>query len=432
MHSHLQPEKGMPLWAKMLIGIALGVIVGYIISPHGAAMLAESTVDTLAPWIRLPGKIFLAVISMIVIPLVFVSITLALAESGSVSYLKRAGSAIALYFVGTTTIAVMIGVTIAGIIDPGSYIDPSLVEAAENAASNAPPPVVQDTPSIADMIVGLFPTNPGEAVVGKHMMQIVVGAIFFGIALLTMQAADSEPLRRLCHSVQEVCMTIVGWAMALAPVAVFSFLADLMIKFGIDSFIAMSAYMGSVLLGLVGLVVMYLVIVTVVARRNPWEFLGHIRNAQVLAFSTSSSAATMPLSLDTAENRLKVKPEIADFVVPLGTTINMDGTALYQMTAAIFLTQVFGISLDPQQIIVLAITIVGASIGSPGSPGVGLVILATIMHSIGVPPAGIALILGVDRLLDMCRTTVNVTGDLTATVVMDRWLDHKAEVLASE
>ena len=167
---------------------------------------------------------------------------------------------------------------------------------------------------------------------------------------------------------------------------------------------------------------MYLTIVTVVAKRNPLVFLKDIRNAQVLAFSTSSSAATMPLSIKTAEDNLKIRPKIVRLVIPLGTTVNMDGTALYQIIAALFLVQALGIDLSTMQLAILSVTIIGASIGSPGSPGVGLIILATILSQIGVDDEGIALILGVDRLLDMCRTTLNVTGDLTAAAVMDRWV----------
>jgi Na+/H+-dicarboxylate symporter len=161
-------------------------------------------------------------------------------------------------------------------------------------------------------------------------------------------------------------------------------------------------------------------------RVNPWHFLEAIREVQLLAFSTSSSAAVMPLSMKTAEQRLKIKPAIAKFIVPLGATVNMDGTALYQVVAAIFLSQVYGIDLTTGQIILLTMTTVGASIGSPSTPGVGIVILATILQDIGVPASGIALIIGVDRILDMCRTAINVSGDLTACTVMNRWLEGKS------
>lgn len=184
----------------------------------------------------------------------------------------------------------------------------------------------------------------------------------------------------------------------------------------------MAAYIGTVLLGLVVLLIFYLVLVSLLGKVSPIRFLRNIREAQLLAFSTSSSAAVMPLSMGTAEKKLSVEPSIARFIIPLGATINMDGTALYQVTAAVFLTQVFGVHLDIWGLIALAGTAVGASNSTPSTPGVGIVVLATILQGIGVPASGIALIIGVDRILDMSRTTINVTGDLTACAIMNRRL----------
>jgi proton glutamate symport protein len=193
-------------------------------------------------------------------------------------------------------------------------------------------------------------------------------------------------------------------------------------RIGFGAIFGMAAYIGTVLLGLVVLLIFYLVLVSLLGKVSPIRFLRDIREAQLLAFSTSSSAAVMPLSMGTAEKKLSVEPSIARFIIPLGATINMDGTALYQVTAAVFLTQVFGVHLDIWGLIALAGTAVGASIGTPSTPGVGIVVLATILQGIGVPASGIALILGVDRILDMSRTTINVTGDLTACAIMNRWL----------
>lgn len=217
-------------------------------------------------------------------------------------------------------------------------------------------------------------------------------------------------------------MVVIKWAMYLAPIAVFSFLCNLTIKLGIETLSAMSYYILAVIAGLLAVFCMYMMIVTIFGGVSPITFLRAIRDAQILAFSSSSSAATMPTSMRVAEENLKLRPEISRFIIPLGTTINMDGTAIYQIIAALFLCQVMGIDLSLAQTILLSITIIGASIGSPGTPGVGLVILATILSQIGVSAEGVALILGVDRLLDMCRTTINVTGDLTAATVMNKWM----------
>ena len=190
---------------------------------------------------------------------------------------------------------------------------------------------------------------------------------------------------------------------------------------GARSIAGVGAYMLSVLIGILGMFIVYLIIVSVIAKRNPIEFLRAIRNAQIFAFSTSSSAATMPFTLKAAEENLKIDEKVSRFVVPLGATINMDGTALYQAAAALFLCSLFGVDLSTGEIFLLMITTVGASIGTPATPGVGIIVLATILSSIGVPPEGIGIILGVDRILDMCRTTLNVTGDLVATTVMERF-----------
>jgi len=259
------------------------------------------------------------------------------------------------------------------------------------------------------------------------MFQIVVLAILTAIALVSIKPERAKPLLDLCVSLQDVSMKVVSWAMALAPVAVFGLLAQISVQTGVDALLGMSAYVGTVVLGLFLLLLFYLIIVTVVARKNPLTFLRDIRDVQLLAFSTSSSAAVMPLSMKTAQGKLGVATQVSQFVIPLGATVNMDGTALYQVIAAVFLTQVYGIDLTLGQLALLSATTVGASIGTPSTPGVGIVILATIVQSIGVPPEGVALILGVDRILDMTRTAVNITGDLTASVIMNRWIKPTAE-----
>jgi Na+/H+-dicarboxylate symporter len=199
-------------------------------------------------------------------------------------------------------------------------------------------------------------------------------------------------------------------------------LAQITIKIGFDAILGMSAYVGTVLLGLALLLITYLGIVLVLGRRSPLTFLADVREVQLLAFSTSSSAAVMPLSMQAAEEKLGTSQALSQFVIPLGATVNMAGTAIYQVIAAVFLTQVFGVELSLSDLFLLAATTVGASIGSPSTPGVGIVILATILAGIGVPASGIALIIGVDRILDMSRTSINVTGDLAACVVMERWI----------
>ena len=281
--------------------------------------------------------------------------------------------------------------------------------------------------TIPDRIMNIIPVNPMESQLNKDMLQLVILGIIVGIGLIIIKTPAAKVFESVCEFTQDASMMVVGWAMTIAPVAVFSLMATAISKMGLSTLQGMGIYMACVIGGLFLVFCMYLTIITLFTRHTPWSFLSAIRSALMVAFSTSSSAATMPVSLTVAEEELKANEDVRGFVIPLGATINMDGTALYQATAAIFLCQVFGIDLTLGQTILLLLTTIGASIGTPAMPGVGLIVLATILTSIGVPPAGLGIILGVDRLLDMCRTTINVTGDLTATAVMQQWMHGKGQ-----
>jgi len=414
------------LWAQILVAMTLAVTLGMLMTPGGTSPMAlsENQAETLGEWFRLPGQIFLNIIQMVVIALVSSSIILGITSSNDPDFLKRAASRIIPYFVATSTIAVLIGASFAILIQPGQFIDTAALDLGGTQmveAATGIQPIEQ--PSATTQIAELIPSNLLSAALSQNMLQIVMASIFAGIALVTMKPSAAEPLLKLFQSIQEVSLKIVGWAMRLAPLAVFGLILDFVLRVGISALIGLSAYIATVIGGLAVLLLMYLLIATVLAGRNPLKFAAQIVDAQLLAFSTSSSAATMPLSLRIAEDRLRVSPPVARFVIPLGATVNMDGTALYQVVAALFIAQLYGVVLEPAQIAVLIFTVVGASIGSPSTPGVGIIILATILQGIGIPAEGVAILLGVDRILDMCRTSVNVTGDLTACVVMDKWLD---------
>jgi len=415
------------LWLQIVVGMVLGIAVGLLVSQQGAALVSAATAELITGWLVLPGNLFLALIQMIMLPLVVSSIVLGIAGSEDPDKLRKMGLRIAPYFLLTTVVAVGIGVALATFIKPGQYIAPDMLKGvfAESAAAHAAV-VSQKLPTLSlhERIVQLIPSNPLSAALDESMLQLVVFAILIGVALVSIAPARAKPLLDMASAVQELSMKIVSWAMVLAPLAVLGLLAQITMQVGLDALVGMSAYMGTVLLGLFLLLAFYLAVVFLVSGMRPMVFLSHVREAQLLAFSTSSSAAVMPLSIKTAENKLKVQSSTADFIIPLGATINMDGTALYQVVAAIFLTQIFGVDLSSGELWLLIATTVGASIGSPSTPGVGIVVLATILSNIGVPPSGVALIIGVDRILDMARTTINVTGDLTACVVMDKWLSR--------
>jgi Na+/H+-dicarboxylate symporter len=404
--------------------MALGVGVGVLLGPSLDLVRRDAAV-AIGDWLAIPGKIFLTLIQMIVIPLVFSSIITGLAASENPAQLRRLGLRLVVYFLLTTAVAITIGIGASLLLRPGAYVESGLVAEAMETEVPAVSEGVKELPSLGELpekIVGILPQNPFSAVVGKEMLQIVIFAVIVGLALISLPAKHSTPLLGLLSSLQEVCLKIVRWAMILAPVAVFGLLAQITARIGLDVLLGMAVYVGTVLLGLASMLVVYLILVFAVSGRPPWNFLRRVRDVQLLAFSTSSSAAVMPLTIKTAEEKLGVRSSIAQFLVPLGTTVNMDGTALYQGAATVFLAQVFGVELSLGALLLVIVTTVGASIGSPATPGVGIIILATVLAGVGIPPGGIALIIGVDRILDMSRTAINVTGDLTACTVMDRWV----------
>jgi len=417
--THNIPKTDKTLWIKILIGMALGIGLGLMLSPSGLAIVSKDSATALGEWIALPGVIFLGLLNMVVIPLVISSIILGVIDSGSLHFLKTMGAKIIPYFVITTFIAISIGVFIVQAVNPGQYIDSEFVSNIMQSTDS--PYEVFDQLTIPQRIENMVPVNFTEASLEKNMLQIVVFSILVGIIMLSLPKATGKPFADLCEFGQAACMKVIEWAMVLAPYAVFGLICNITIQIGIDTITGVGAYMLCVLLGLFGMLMVYMIIVTVIAKRDPLHFLRAIRNTQIFAFSTSSSAATMPFTLKAAEENLKVDEKISRFVIPLGATINMDGTALYQAAAALFLCELFGVDLTTGEIFMLMITTVGASIGTPATPGVGIIVLATILSGIGVPPEGIGIILGVDRILDMCRTTLNVTGDLVATTVMQRF-----------
>ncbi len=409
------------LWLKVLIGMLAGLIVGVLLGPS-AGLLEPRTGVLIGNWFALPGQLFLAVIQMIVVPLVIASVIRGLAASENLEQLRQLGLVVTGFFIVTTAIAAFIGLWIAGLLGPGEGLTGTLQ--GITPASNAPEaaPVIPGAEDLPQALIGLLPGNPLSSMVQGEMLQVVLFSMIVGVALVSMPPVQSRPLLDLLGSLQQVCMTVVRWAMLLAPVAVFGLMARLTSQIGLDALISMAFYVVTVVLGLILMLGVYLVLLYVFARQSPFEFLRATRELLLLAFSTSSSAAVMPLSIKTAEESLHVRASISQFVIPLGATINMTGTALYQGVAAMFLAQVYGIEISLGGMLLIVAMAVGAAVGSPGTPGVGIVILAMVLSTVGIPPEGIALIMGVDRILDMCRTSVNVAGDVVAAKLMDGWV----------
>lgn len=422
LNEHISSLVEGRLWLKIIIGMVLGLLVGSILNPP-AGFVTTQTAETIGSWLALPGHIFLTLIQMIVIPLIIASIIRGIAASESMQNLREMGIKLIAYFLFTTVVAVTIGIFITSIIKPGNFIDTSAFASEFGAVEIDRQAIETKTIALKELpnaFVAILPGNPLNHMVEMQMLQIVIFSIFVGLALVSIPPEKSKPLLNWINSIQAVSMTIVRWTMLLAPIAVFGLLAQITIKTGLASMFGVAYYIGTVLIGLFIMMLVYLLIVFIFGRMSPWKFLKAVREAQLLAFSTDSSVVTMPLSIKTAEEKLDIKKSVANFIIPIGATVNMDGTALYQGVATIFLAQIFGIQLGLGALIILVLTAVGASIGTPATPGVGIVILSTVLTSIGIPIAGLALIIGVDRILEMFRTATNVTGDLTASVVMNR------------
>ncbi len=412
------------LWFKVLIALFLGFGVGTLMGPD-LILMDSGTAQNIGEWLALPGNLFLITLKFIVIPLVISSVMLGIADGNDNKAIGTLGMGV-VYFVITTTVAITVAFFIAGLIQPGAQI------AAASTADLVKPDIMAPDiggRSVPEMLRGAMPTNMIRHMADNAMLQLVIAAAIFGLAMLRMDKEESQPIMDLMRSTQKICMTVVLWLMKYAPIVVFGLIANTVIERGFSAINSVSLFFITVVFALLVMLVFYALLLFFVARRSPIEFFKNSREVMIFAFSTSSSSATMPVTLETTIDRHKVSPGVTGLVIPLGTTINMDGTALYQAIAALFIAQAFGIDLTTMQMASIIVLTVAGSIGTPGIPSAGIPILAGILDSQGIPVEGIALILGVDRLLDMSRTVINVMGDMTAAAVMDKLMGgkHKAE-----
>ncbi len=415
------------LWAQVLIGLALGIIVGAVLGPDFDLVSRELAL-TISDWLVLPGRLFMGLISISLVTLVFASIIQGITRPKSGAQLAAIGSKLGLLIVFTTTLAASMGIWLARWLQPGSYVA-SFQSAVEDVAL---PKQEIALNSLPDFLTNLIPTNPLDAFAQHDMMAVVVLALLFGIACRQANQEKIQTFLSFLEGMLEIVMLLVRWAMMLTPYAVFGLMAKLVTEVGFSTLSGLSMYVFTVTTGLILLLLVYLILVTILGKSNPFTFLKIIAPVQLLAFSTSSSAAVMPLSIETATQKLKVPGNVADVVIPLGATVNMAGTALYQAVAIIFLTQMFGIALSIGEQAALVMTLVLTSIGAPGTPGVSIAILATVSAKFGIPASGMVLIIGVDRILDMFRTVVNVTGDLAAAVLLRNVVSVEKEQSGTE
>jgi len=415
------------LWLQVLIAMAAGIGLGVLLGPD-LELVNRETADLIGGWLALPGRLFLAAIGMVIVPLAASSILLGITGVGGGEALKTVGRKLLIFVLSTTVAATVIGVFLARVIRPGGGVVDSpvpipRVRPEPDPIGPEPSPIEALTRELPDMIAGLIPGNITASLLEQDMLAIVVFSVLVGIAVVSADKRElTKPVIALADAVLEICMTVIRTAMRLAPVAVFGLLAQTTAANGVQTLIDLGLYCAVVLLGLAALLVLYLVIVSVLGAISPIRFLRAVAPVQLLAFSTSSSAAVMPLTMKTAVEKLGVAPTVAGAVVPLASTVNMAGTALYQAAAIVFLADIAGAPLSLGDLALIMVTLTGASIGAPAAPGASIAILAATAANFGVPLAGLPLVIGVDRILDMARTSVNVTGDL----VLCRILSAKA------
>ncbi len=415
------------LWLQVVISLFIGLGVGLVLGDDVGVGLDDNTLDTLSAYLKIPANIFLSVILMIIVPLIFASIIVAITNLGTKEKMKTLGLGIGVYFVITTTIAILIAITLASIIAPGSILDLTALQETHDLSEEDLKVTegfsVDEIPEIASNII---PRNPIISYLEGQMLSILVMAMIVGLAMAALPKESVKPLLDLLESVQKITLYILIMSMKIVPFAVFGLIVGMVAKVGVETMAGLGVYMVTVIIGLGAMLLVYTMIIKFVAKRPISSTFSKFRNPQTLAFSTASSMATMPVTLKTAEEELELDTRVSKFVIPLGTTVNMDGTALYQVIAVFFLAQLFAIELSIFSILVIIITSLLASIGTPAVPGAGTIVLTTILITVGIPPVGILLLLSVDRILDMIRTMVNVTGDLTASCAFHEITREKA------
>jgi Na+/H+-dicarboxylate symporter len=408
------------LWAKVLTGMILGIIFGFLLSPEGpfnSWIGANNTkIDTLFNWLALPSKFFLKIIQMVIIPLIIASVITGIASTKDVEQMKSLGFRYSIFVVLSSSFASIVGLFWSSLIKPGAGL---LLKGAPNSGD-----LIDSDSGIfvfrPESLANILPSNPLASIVEGQMLDVVMIAIIGGIAMISVEQKQSKSIINLLEVVQEVCITIISWAMRLAPLAVFGMMAQVAGTTGAKALQSMGLYVVCAFIGFISSLLIYILLVSVVAKLSPLTFFKKIMTPALLAFSTSSSAATMPLTIKVAEEELAVDPSVASFLIPLGTTVNMAGSAIWHTTAVVFLGQAYDINLSYVQIALVVATSIGSAIGSPGVPGVGIGVLSAVLLKVGIPIEGIGLIMGVDRLVDMGCTVVNVTGDLASAVIFGR------------
>lgn len=432
---------------QILIGMILGILFGL------AMTFVEGGASFVADWIKPLGTIFVKLLKLIAVPLIIASLVKGISDLKDISKFKNIGLRTMLIYIGTTVIAITVGLVLVNVVQPGNGISEEtiakLTETYANSGgvqSKIAEASKQKASEPLQFVVDIVPDNAMQAMSNnKAMLQVIFFTIFLGISMLLIGEKKSKPLKKFFDSLNEVVLKMVDLIMLTAPYAVFALLANVVVSSNDpDLLLALLKYALTVVGGLLLLVVFYMILISVFVKKNPFWFLQQISPAQLLAFSTSSSAATLPVTMERVEEHVGVDKEVSSFVLPVGATINMDGTSLYQAVAAVFIAQALSFDLTFGDQLTIILTALLASIGSAAVPGAGMVMLVIVLESVGFPAdklaIGLALIFAVDRPLDMCRTVINVTGDATVSTLVAKsvgklgnphpknWDDHYDEV----
>lgn len=393
----------MNLSIKIFIALVLSIVVGLI--------AGESSLPFINWWIAPIGTMFINLIKMMIVPVVFFSLVVGMTSLGDTKKLGRIGAKTVCLYLMTTAVAILIGFGVAGIVSPGTGLD-----LTSNAAVK-----VKEAPGLMQVLVAMIPANPIDAMAKAQILPVIVFSLFVGIGIVHVGGERAQLLMKFFDAAAEVSYKIIGIVMQFAPIGVFALLLPVVAKNGPAVLLPLMSVIACVAVGcVIHAIVVYSSLARVWGGHTPMEFFRGMSEAMMIAFTTCSSAAALPINMKNCQEKLGVSREVSSFVLPLGATINMDGTALYMGVCSLFIANVFGVDLTMGQMLMIILTGTLASIGTAGVPGAGLIMLAMVLQTAGLPLEGLALVAGIDRVLDMFRTCLNITGDGAVTIVMDQ------------
>ncbi len=398
----------LKIFTRIMLGLALGIAAG---------ILFRSSITEVRP----VGTAFIRLIQMIVIPLVFASLLVGTASLGDARKMGRIGSKTLVYYLVYTVFAIILGLALAYVFRPGSGLPEEVQKqllASYRDVTRAGIPAAGEKTDPIQTLLNLIPTNPFESLSQGVILQVIFFALFMGYALALMPGPGASSILTFFQGINDAMIRIVHTVIRMAPYGVFALIAAVVGSFGLEILFSLFKYTFVTLLGLTILNFTYPLVVYLLTGMRPATFIKGVRAPQLIAFSTSSSSATLPVTMEACEKNLGVPPQICSFVLPLGATVNMNGTALYQGVSAVFIAQVYGLPLSLEQQLMIVLTATLAAVGTAGAPGVGMLMMVIVLKQVGIPVEGISLIMGVERILDMFRTVVNITGDASAAVVI--------------